>query len=131
MRAQMKFVRQVVELAKTIAGDNSSTDISMLKIVSPRLLSITPEEDRKSSVSVLDLLWSKTAPNICTSTQISFSEALIPPFSKFRNSAVRKYNRNALKIMMRRLSANSAQNSPRLFDSLEWLKAQVQKRFRD
>ncbi|VDM25527.1 unnamed protein product [Toxocara canis] len=50
LRTQMQFVKRVVELAKSIEGGNgSSTDIGLLKIASPRFLSITPEGQKSES----------------------------------------------------------------------------------
>ncbi|KHN88978.1 hypothetical protein Tcan_12894 [Toxocara canis] len=49
---QMKFIRQVAQLAKVVGGDNG-TDIGMLTMFSPRILSITPEEARTNTVNLL------------------------------------------------------------------------------
>uniref|UniRef100_A0A0M3JCT9 DNA helicase n=1 Tax=Anisakis simplex TaxID=6269 RepID=A0A0M3JCT9_ANISI len=48
---QTKFIRQVVELVKTMGIDND-TDVGQLTLFSPRILSITPEEARTKTMNL-------------------------------------------------------------------------------
>uniref|UniRef100_A0A0M3I8W2 DNA-directed RNA polymerase n=1 Tax=Ascaris lumbricoides TaxID=6252 RepID=A0A0M3I8W2_ASCLU len=50
---QMKFIECVVSLAKVIGNGNGSTEIGVLKIFSPRILSIAPEEGNTHEINLL------------------------------------------------------------------------------